>query len=93
MGSPLLELLASGEPLLKLGGKGRGAVGLSNVAAAKKKKKSKANKACKKQAQVWDLYVTIACEGDPVCLNALTCGDPLETCNFTEFFSCFEALT
>jgi hypothetical protein len=94
MGSPLLEKLKGRVPLIRLSGKGRSTVGHSSVAAAKKKKGT-ANKACQKQAQVWDLFINVECEQDPSpnCPAVLACGDFLKACDFTGFFNCFEDAT
>jgi hypothetical protein len=76
-----------------------GAAGLHNVASPtaaaikqggkRNKKKGDVNKRCKLQAKDWSTFVTTTCEGDPGCLQFLTCAEPLKTCNFTDFIDCF----
>jgi hypothetical protein len=93
MGSPLLEKLTDGLPLLTRGTGRLSAASHSRVSASKKKKKSK-NNACKNQAQVWTTLINIECEAspDPSCPALLACGDSLETCDFSGFFTCFQAV-
>lgn len=98
MNTPLLDNMARQASLLTRDVAGLGEVRHSSVAAAKKKKKRKKkdpNEVCKKQAQVWELFVNLSCEMNPSpdCLDLLTCGEPLETCDFTGFFNCFRNIS
>lgn len=95
MNTPLLDQLTRQVSHLMGDALGRGEVGQASVAAAKKKKKRKKkdpNASCKKQVQVWELFVNLSCEQSPPppnCPELLACGEPLETCDFTGFFNCF----
>jgi hypothetical protein len=99
MNGPNFAALTRRAPLAMLGAAGLGVAGKDGIAAAKKKKKhkkGKGNSECARQAQVWELIVDVECDdsSEPTtCQELLACGEPLETCNFTEFFTCFRAAT
>ena len=95
---PNFAALTRRASLVTLGGAGMGMMGNPSIGAAKKKKKRKKGQdtsGCKRQAQVWQTFIGLQCEvnPEPACEDALACSEPLETCNFTEFFSCFQAAT
>ena len=57
-----------------------------------KRKQGDPNGRCTQQAGTWNTFVTTECAGDATCLEFLTCAEPLKTCNFTGFFTCFAGL-
>ena len=88
--------------LMTLGAAGLKPVASSVAASAKKKQKKHGkkkrkpgdvNRRCTLQAEAWSTFVTTACAGDATCLEFVTCGEPLKTCNFTGFFTCFAGLS
>ncbi len=77
--------------LVSLGAAGMAVLASPVTAAAKNKKKKKGdvNKRRKQQAADWLALIQAECP-DPACLIAFgACAEPLKSCNFSGFITCF----
>jgi hypothetical protein len=94
MDSGSFDALTRRASLLTLGAAGLAGVAVPMVGLAKKKKKKKkgdVNKFCKQQVSDCQTFVTVQCAGNPDCLDALPCCDPLATCDFGGWLNCLIA--